>query len=113
MAAMALVLGADGGAETSARRSRFSNNYAGNSWRQSMLKSWDKVTKQAVADGSRRRATPSPPREPGDRAGAQIQNLILQGYDAIVVNCRLARCAQRRVKEAATPASSSSRSTAS
>ena len=32
-------------------RIAFSNNYAGNSWRQAMLKSYDIVTKKAVADG--------------------------------------------------------------
>ena len=32
----------------------FSNNYAGNSWRQAMLKSYDIVTKKAVADHDRR-----------------------------------------------------------
>ena len=38
-------------ADTSGKKIALSNNYAGNSWRQAMLKSWDKVTKQAVADG--------------------------------------------------------------
>ena len=38
-------------ADTSSSRIAFSNNYAGNSWRQAMLKSYDAVTKKAVADG--------------------------------------------------------------
>ncbi len=38
-------------ADTKDKKIALSNNYAGNSWRQAMLKSWDKVTKQAVADG--------------------------------------------------------------
>ena len=38
-------------ADTSGKKIALSNNYAGNSWRQSMLKSWDTVTKKAVADG--------------------------------------------------------------
>ena len=33
-----------------AKKIALSNNYAGNSWRQAMLTSWDKITKQAVAD---------------------------------------------------------------
>jgi len=37
-------------ADTSAKKIAFSNNYAGNSWRQAMLKSYDIVTKKAVAD---------------------------------------------------------------
>jgi len=64
-----------------------SNNYAGNSWRQSMLKSWDKVTKKAVADGVVAEATPFTTSENQvTEQAAQIQNLILQGYDAIVIN---------------------------
>jgi ribose transport system substrate-binding protein len=38
-------------ADTKNSRIAFSNNYAGNSWRQAMLKSYDIVTKKAVADG--------------------------------------------------------------
>ena len=38
-------------ADTSGKKIAFSNNYAGNSWRQAMLKSYDIVTKKAVADG--------------------------------------------------------------
>ena len=37
-------------AETSGKKIAFSNNYAGNSWRQAMLKSYDLVTKKAVTD---------------------------------------------------------------
>ena len=36
-------------ADTSKMKIAFSNNYAGNSWRQAMLKSYDIVTKKAVA----------------------------------------------------------------
>src|SRR6202035_5249639 len=38
-------------ADTKNMRIAFSNNYAGNSWRQAMLKSYEIVTKKAVADG--------------------------------------------------------------
>ena len=38
-------------ADTSGKKIALSNNYAGNSWRQAMLKSWEKVTSKAVADG--------------------------------------------------------------
>src|SRR5271165_6665918 len=38
-------------ADTSKMKIAFSNNYAGNSWRQAMLKSYDIVTQQAVKDG--------------------------------------------------------------
>jgi len=74
-------------ADTSGKKIALSNNYAGNSWRQAMLKSWDKVTKQAVADGVVAAADPFTTSENQvTEQAAQIQNLILQGYDAIVIN---------------------------
>src|SRR5215210_9590983 len=74
-------------ADTSDKRIVLSNNYAGNSWRQAMLKSWDKVTKPAVAAGIVAAADPFTTSENQvTEQAAQIQNLILQGYNAIVVN---------------------------
>ncbi|MBK1871171.1 ABC transporter substrate-binding protein [Taklimakanibacter albus] len=74
-------------ADTKDKKIALSNNYAGNSWRQSMLKSWDKVTKQAVADGIVAAADPFTTSENQvTEQAAQIQNLILQGYNAIVLN---------------------------
>ena len=74
-------------ADTKDKKIALSNNYAGNSWRQSMLKSWDKVTKQAVADGVVAAADPFTTSENQvTEQAAQIQNLILQGYNAIVLN---------------------------
>lgn len=51
--ALAMGLCAAGGAQadTHAKKIAFSNNYAGNSWRQAMLRSDDLVAKKAVADG--------------------------------------------------------------
>ena len=43
------VVAQDG--DTSDKRVGFSNNYAANSWRQAMLKSWDELAQQVVADG--------------------------------------------------------------
>ncbi len=74
-------------ADTKDKKIALSNNYAGNSWRQAMLKSWDKVTKQAVADGIVAAADPFTTSENQvTEQAAQIQNLILQGYSAIVLN---------------------------
>jgi ribose transport system substrate-binding protein len=74
-------------ADTKDKKIALSNNYAGNSWRQAMLKSWDKVTKQAVADGvvASADAFTTSENQVTEQA-AQIQNLILQGYNAIVIN---------------------------
>jgi ribose transport system substrate-binding protein len=86
-ASAALLSAGPAFAETKDKKIALSNNYAGNSWRQAMLKSWDKVTKQAVADGVVAAADPFTTSENQvTEQAAQIQNLILQGYDAIVIN---------------------------
>jgi ribose transport system substrate-binding protein len=74
-------------AATSDKKIALSNNYAGNSWRQAMLKSWNKITSQAVKDGvvAEAPAFTTAENQVTEQA-SQIQNLILQGYDAIVVN---------------------------
>jgi ribose transport system substrate-binding protein len=74
-------------ADTKDKKIALSNNYAGNSWRQAMLKSWDKVTKPAVEQGivAAADAFTTSENQVTEQA-AQIQNLILQGYSAIVVN---------------------------
>ena len=55
------------------------------------------MTKKAVADGVVAAADvfTTADKEVPTQA-AQIQNLILQGYDAIVINASFAGCAQRR-----------------
>jgi len=88
-------------ADTSGKRIALSNNYAGNSWRQAMLKSWDKVGKQAVADGVVAAADPFTTAENQvTEQAAQIQNMILQGYDAIVLNAASPDALNGAVKEA-------------
>ena len=88
-------------ADTSDKRIAFSNNYAGNSWRQAMLKSYDAVTKKAVADGvvAASDVFTTADQEVPTQA-AQIQNLILQGYDAIVINASSPDALNGAVKQA-------------
>ncbi len=88
-------------ADTSDKRIALSNNYAGNSWRQAMLSSWEKVTGQAVADGvvAAADAFTTAENQVTEQA-AQIQNLILQGYDAIVINAASPEGLNGAVKEA-------------
>jgi ribose transport system substrate-binding protein len=88
LAALAVsIIGGSASANTSDKKIAFSNNYAGNSWRQAMLKSYDIVTKKAVADHVVAAADvfTTADKEVPTQA-AQIQNLILQGCDAIVIN---------------------------
>ena len=88
-------------ADTSSMRIAFSNNYAGNSWRQAMLKSYDIVTKKAVADKVVAAAdvfTTADQEVPTQ--AAQIQNLILQGYNAIVIDAASPDALNGAVKQA-------------
>jgi ribose transport system substrate-binding protein len=88
-------------ADTKNMRIAFSNNYAGNSWRQAMLKSYDIVTKKAVADGVVAAADvfTTADKEVPTQA-AQIQNLILQGYNAIVINASSPDALNGAIKQA-------------
>ena len=81
------LLSAPAFADTSGLKIAFSNNYAGNSWRQAMLKSYGIVAQKAVADKVVAAADifTTADKEVPTQA-AQIQNLILQGYNAIVIN---------------------------
>jgi ribose transport system substrate-binding protein len=101
VALAALVAGTPALADTKAKKIAFSNNYAGNSWRQAMLKSYDIVTKKAVADGVVGAADvfTTADKEVPTQA-AQIQNLILQGYDAIVINASSPDALNGAIKQA-------------
>jgi ribose transport system substrate-binding protein len=88
-------------ADTSGKKIALSNNYAGNSWRQAMLTSWDKVTKDVVAKGIVAAADPFTTAEnQATEQAAQIQNLILQGYDAIVIDAASPTALNGAIKEA-------------
>ena len=88
-------------ADTADKRIALSNNYAGNSWRQAMLTSRDKITKEAVEKGVVAAADAFTTAEnQATEQAAQIQNLILQGYDAIVVNAASPTALNGAIKEA-------------
>ena len=105
-AAAAGLFAAAAQADTSGKKIAFSNNYAGNSWRQAMLKSYGIVAKKAVADKIVAAADvfTTADKEVPTQA-AQIQNLILQGYDAIVINAASPTRSTARSSRPATPAS--------
>ncbi|MDO9143772.1 MAG: ABC transporter substrate-binding protein [Rhodoferax sp.] len=88
-------------ADTATKKIALSNNFAGNSWRQTMLKSWDKITKDAVAKRIVAQAPSFTTAEnQATEQAAQIQNMILQGYDAIVVNAASPTALNGAVKKA-------------
>lgn len=97
----ATAIGSTALADTADKRIALSNNYAGNSWRQAMLRSWEKVTAPAVADGTVAAADAFTTAENQvTEQAAQIQNLILQGYDAIVINAASPEGLNGAIKEA-------------
>jgi len=101
-AVLALCAGATvTAADTSDKRIALSNNYAGNSWRQAMLASWDKVTSAAVEAGvvAEAPAFTTAENQVTEQA-AQIQNMILEGYDAIVINAASPDALNGAVKQA-------------
>ncbi len=88
-------------ADTADKKIALSNNYAGNSWRQAMLTSWDTITKPAVEAGIVAAADSFTTAEnQATEQAAQIQNMILQGYDAIVVNAASPTALNGAIKEA-------------
>ena len=100
-AAMILAMGGTAMADTSGKKIALSNNYVGNSWRQAMLESWKRVTDKAVADGVVGGADAFTTAEnQATEQAAQIQNMILQGYDAIVINSASPTALNGAVKEA-------------
>ena len=88
-------------ADTKDMRIAFSNNYAGNSWRQAMLKSYGTVADKAVQDKVIAAADvfTTADKEVPTQA-AQLQNLILQGYNAIVINAASPEALNGAVKQA-------------
>ena len=71
--------------DTSGKKIAFSNSYAGNSFRQVMIKSFEEMGAKAKADGKVADTAVVSANNSVTEQASQIQNLILQGYDAIVV----------------------------
>ncbi len=82
-------------------RIALSNDYAGNSWRQTMIKDWEKVAAIAKEKGLIAEAPVFTTNESSAaEQAAQIQNLILEGYDAIVLNAASPTALNTAVKDA-------------
>jgi ribose transport system substrate-binding protein len=72
--------------ETSAKRIALSNSYAGNSWRQAMLKAWDRQAQDAVKAGLIKESKVVNANNSASEQASQIQSLIVEGWDAIVID---------------------------
>ncbi|MDR1519402.1 MAG: ABC transporter substrate-binding protein [Planctomycetota bacterium] len=82
-------------------RIALSNDYAGNSWRQSMISDWKKAAETAIQKGLIEEAPIFTTNESSAaEQAAQIQSLIIEGYDAIVLNAASATALNSVVQEA-------------
>lgn len=72
--------------DTSAKKIALSNSYAGNSWRQQMLKTWDRATAGAIKDHIIKAAKVVNANASAPEQANQIESLIVEGWDAIVIN---------------------------
>lgn len=73
--------------DTSQMRIALCNNYAGNSWRQAMLRSFNEIGQEAVNKGIVKEVKAFTTSEnSATEEAALMQNLILEGYNAIVLN---------------------------
>jgi len=71
--------------DTSGKKIAFSNSYAGNSMRQVMIKSWQEAAAQARKDHLLAGTTVVSANNSVTEQASHVQNLILQGYNAIVI----------------------------
>ena len=77
----------DGKIDTSGMRIALCNNYAGNAWRQAFIKGFEEAGAEAVATGQIKEAKVFNTAEnSATEQAALLQNLVLEGYDAIVLN---------------------------
>lgn len=101
LAASAVASAAVATGDTSKDKIALSNSYAGNTFRQQQLKSWAEVATQAkkaglVADAPAYTTAENQATEQAQ----QIQNLVLQGYKAIVINAASPTALNGSVKQA-------------
>lgn len=72
--------------DTSGKKIALSNSYAGNSWRQQMLKTWDRATAEATQSHLIKAAKVVNANASAPEQANHIQSLIVEGWDAIVIN---------------------------
>ena len=77
-----------------------SNSYAGNTWRQQMLKTWDAAAKDAVSHHLIAKTQVVNSNNSAPQQETQIQNLILEGWSAIVIDAASTTALNGVIKEA-------------
>ncbi len=77
-----------------------SNSYAGNTWRQQMLKTWDAATQDAISKHLIAKTKVINSNNSAPQQETQIQNLILEGWQAIVIDAASTTALNGVIKEA-------------
>jgi ribose transport system substrate-binding protein len=72
--------------DTSGKRIALSNSYAGNSWRQQMLKTWNRASADAIAAHLIKATKVVNANASAPEQANHIESLIVEGWDAIVIN---------------------------
>jgi ribose transport system substrate-binding protein len=72
--------------DTSMKRIALSNSYAGNSWRQAMVKAWNGATADAIKAHLIKEAKVVNANNSASEQASQIESLIVEGWDAIVID---------------------------
>ena len=99
--ALAGALGTKATADTRDKKIVLSNSFAGNPWRQAMLNSWNKVAGAAVKDGIVASADAfTTASNLVTQQSVQLQNLIREGYNAIVIDAASADGLNEDIKQA-------------
>lgn len=86
--------------DTSKMKIVLSNSYAGNSWRQQMLKTWDAATKFAIDNKIIASTAVVNSDNSATQQNSQIDSLILQKPDAIVINATSPTANNGEIKKA-------------
>ncbi|TIV62151.1 MAG: ABC transporter substrate-binding protein [Mesorhizobium sp.] len=98
---MTVGLASPSDAGTATKRIAFSVNYAGNTFRQQMIKAFQNVADKATSDGIIKGANVFVTSENSvTEQAAQVRSLVLQGYDAIVITAASGDALNGAVKEA-------------
>lgn len=77
---------ANGGGNTSHDGIALSNSYSGNTWRQQMISIWQNTANDAVSHGVISKTKVVNANNSAPEQASQIQNLILEGWKAIVID---------------------------
>jgi len=88
------------GTDTSKDGIALSNSYAGNTWRQQMLKTWEAASREAIANHLIAKTQVVNSNNSAPQQEAQIQNLILEGWKAIVIDAASTTALNGVIKEA-------------